>query len=88
MAARWAARVGVAVSEGATERMDAFDTLTTAMFAPAPPAMGLPQAPLPFPALATTKLRVVLHHADGGKSGVTEFEAWGDGSLPAESSGS
>jgi hypothetical protein len=49
-----AARVGVAVSEGATERMDAFETLTTAMFAPAPPAMGLPEAPLPFPALATT----------------------------------
>ena len=35
-----------------------------------------------FPALATEKVRAVLHHADGGKSGLTEFEVWGDAKLP------
>jgi hypothetical protein len=28
------------------------------------------------------KIRAVLTHAAGGKSGLTEFEAWGDGDLP------
>ena len=35
-----------------------------------------------FPALAVQKVRLVLHHADGGKSGLTEFEVWGDAKLP------
>ena len=35
-----------------------------------------------FPALAATKVRAVLHHAEGGKSGLTEFEVWGDANLP------
>jgi hypothetical protein len=35
-----------------------------------------------FPALATTRVRAVLHHAECGKSGVTEFEVWGDTKLP------
>jgi hypothetical protein len=35
-----------------------------------------------FPALATAKVRAVLHHADGGKAGMTEFEVWGDAKLP------
>ncbi len=35
-----------------------------------------------FPSLATEKVRAVLHHADGGKSGLTEFEVWGDARLP------
>jgi hypothetical protein len=38
-----------------------------------------------FPVVETAKLRVVLHHAEGGKSGLTEFEAWGDAKLPVES---
>lgn len=35
-----------------------------------------------FPSVATEKVRAVLHHADGGKSGLTEFEVWGDAKLP------
>jgi len=35
-----------------------------------------------FPMLAIEKLRAVLTHAPHGKSGLTEFEAWGDGDLP------
>src|SRR5262249_814594 len=35
-----------------------------------------------FPALATARLRAVLHHAEGGKTGLTEFEVWGDARLP------
>ncbi len=35
-----------------------------------------------FPSLTTEKVRAVLHHADGGKSGLTEFEVWGDAKLP------
>ena len=30
-----------------------------------------------FPSLATEKVRAVLHHAEAGKSGLTEFEVWG-----------
>lgn len=37
-----------------------------------------------FPAVAATKLRAVLHHAAGGKAGLTEFEAWGDANLPLD----
>jgi hypothetical protein len=35
-----------------------------------------------FPELETDKLRVVLTHARGSASGLTEFEAWGDATLP------
>ena len=35
-----------------------------------------------FPATEVEKLRVVLHHASGGKSGLTESEAWGEGRRP------
>lgn len=35
-----------------------------------------------FPPLTTDQVRVVLHHAAGGKSGLTEFELWGDAKLP------
>ncbi len=35
-----------------------------------------------FPTTAMEKVRAVLHHAVGGKSGLTEFEAWGDGERP------
>lgn len=38
-----------------------------------------------FDPLETTKLRVTLHHAAEGKSGLTEIEAWGDVQLPLES---
>lgn len=35
-----------------------------------------------FAPLATSKLRVRLHHAADGKSGLSEIEAWGDAVLP------
>ncbi|HSQ55957.1 MAG TPA: discoidin domain-containing protein, partial [Gemmata sp.] len=35
-----------------------------------------------FPQLTASRLRAVLHHAKGAKSGLTEFEAWGDAKLP------
>lgn len=35
-----------------------------------------------FPELRTMKLRAVLTHAPTGKAGLTEFEAWGDATLP------
>jgi F5/8 type C domain/Trehalase len=35
-----------------------------------------------FSEIETTKLRATLHHAAGAKSGLTEFEAWGDATLP------
>jgi hypothetical protein len=35
-----------------------------------------------FPAIETAKLRATLRHARGTKSGLTEFEAWGDAILP------
>ena len=34
--------------------------------------------------IETTRLRATLHHRADGKSGLTEFEAWGDASLPLE----
>ncbi|MCF7730631.1 MAG: discoidin domain-containing protein [Akkermansiaceae bacterium] len=37
---------------------------------------------LTFPVLNTSRLRAVLHHADGARSGLTEFEAWGPGRKP------
>ncbi len=37
-----------------------------------------------FPELETQRLRAVLTHRDGGRSGLTEFEAWGDGELPVK----
>jgi hypothetical protein len=35
-----------------------------------------------FPALETARVRVVLHHQEGARSGLTELEAWGDAKLP------
>ena len=35
-----------------------------------------------FPVVEAEQLRVVMHHAAGGRSGLTEFEAWGPGELP------
>jgi hypothetical protein len=35
-----------------------------------------------FPEIETSKLRATLWHAKDGKSGMTEFEAWGDAVLP------
>ena len=35
-----------------------------------------------FPEIETTKLRVTLVHADQGKTGLTEFEAWGPAQSP------
>jgi hypothetical protein len=35
-----------------------------------------------FPALEVAKLRAVFRHADGGRTGLTEFEAWGEAGLP------
>ena len=37
-----------------------------------------------FPGVSATKLRAVLHHAAGGKTGLTEFEVWGDATLPLD----
>jgi hypothetical protein len=37
-----------------------------------------------FPALSTEKLRAVFKHAPQGKSGLSEFEAWGGGELPVK----
>lgn len=37
---------------------------------------------LMFPALPIERLRAVLHHADGARSGLTEVEAWGPGERP------
>jgi hypothetical protein len=36
-----------------------------------------------FDEIRTSRLRVVLTHADGAASGLAEFEAWGRGTLPA-----
>ena len=35
-----------------------------------------------FPTLEISRLRAVLHHAEGARSGLTEFEAWGPGDKP------
>ncbi len=35
-----------------------------------------------FPAIPVRKLRAVFAHAEGRKSGITEFEAWGPGTSP------
>ncbi|MCY2966859.1 MAG: discoidin domain-containing protein, partial [Planctomycetota bacterium] len=37
-----------------------------------------------FPTLSTSKLRATLHHQSPARSGLTEFEAWGDAPLPVE----
>ena len=37
-----------------------------------------------FPLLNAEKFRAILTHATSGKSGITEFEAWGDGDLPVK----
>jgi hypothetical protein len=35
-----------------------------------------------FPALDTSKIRVILTHRPGARSGLSEFEAWGDADQP------
>jgi hypothetical protein len=40
-----------------------------------------------FPALSTTRIRVVLHHQQGSTSGLTEFEAWSAEPLPMTPAG-
>jgi hypothetical protein len=35
-----------------------------------------------FPAIEVTRLRVTFQHGKGGRTGLTELEAWGDGKLP------
>jgi hypothetical protein len=45
------------------------------------PLGGRPHT-LSFPVLKTSRLRAVLTHAEGGRSGLTEFEAWGPGVKP------
>jgi hypothetical protein len=37
-----------------------------------------------FAALTTRKVRTVLHHAGAGRTGLTEFEVWGDTKLPLD----
>src|SRR5262249_42872178 len=37
-----------------------------------------------FPGRGVYKLRAVLTHRDGARSGLSEFEAWGDAELPVE----
>lgn len=39
---------------------------------------------LTFPVLKIARLRAVLTHAEGSRSGLTEFEAWGPGVKPYE----
>jgi hypothetical protein len=45
------------------------------------PLGGRPHT-LTFPVLKTSRLRAVLTHAEGSRSGLTEFEAWGPGVKP------
>jgi hypothetical protein len=58
-------------------------------WATVPEQMRTPEQPtgrranvIHFPEMAVQKLRAVLTHRDGSKSGLSEFEVWGDG--PAE----
>ncbi len=37
-----------------------------------------------FPTLTTTRVRAVFQHATRGKTGMTEFEVWGDARLPLD----
>ena len=52
--------------------------------ASAPVPIGRRPHSLVFPVLKTTRLRAVLTHAQGARSGLTEFEAWGPGVKPYE----
>ena len=45
------------------------------------PLGGRPHT-LSFPVIQTSRLRAVLTHAEGSRSGLTEFEAWGPGVKP------
>jgi hypothetical protein len=40
-----------------------------------------------FPTVATSKIRVTLTHAERGRSGLTEIEAWGPAKFPIEQAG-
>jgi hypothetical protein len=48
---------------------------------PEQPAGGRPNI-VRFPAVRLEKLRVVFQHSESGKAGVTELEAWGEGTAP------
>jgi hypothetical protein len=39
---------------------------------------------IPFPLIQAEKIRAVLTHRRDSRSGLSEFEAWGDGELPVE----
>ena len=43
---------------------------------------GLRPNTVSFASLEVTRLRVVLEHAENGRSGLTEIEAWGPGEHP------
>lgn len=45
------------------------------------PLGGRPHT-ITFPVLKTSRLRALILHADGHRSGLTEFEAWGPGTKP------
>jgi len=47
------------------------------------PAGHVPNV-ITFPMLNTEKLRAVFTHSAGGRSGLSEFEAWGQGELPVK----
>lgn len=60
-----------------------------AAWKPVPSQQGSPPQPIgrrpntiTFPVLEIEQLRVVMHHAEGGRSGLTELETWGPGELP------
>ena len=56
---------------------------------PLPLQTRLPQRPegrrpntITFPKMKIQRLRIVLHHADEGRTGLTELEVWGPGKRP------
>ncbi len=56
---------------------------------PLPNQTRLPQRPegrrpntITFPEMKIQRLRIVLHHADEGRTGLTELEVWGPGKRP------
>lgn len=60
---------------------DEWRTVPNQQRQPQQPAGGRPNT-VQFPAMEFQQIRVVFHHAEGGKAGVTELEAWGEDSLP------
>jgi hypothetical protein len=63
-------------------------------WADVPGQVRVPEAPagrranrITFPAVATTKIRVVLHHQQDATSGLSEIEAWSADALPLAAAG-